>query len=218
MKKILSMVMTLVVSAFTFVSCAGNNSKASSETNQNSKTETKMADTLKDKKVLIVYFSHTGENYSVGNITEGNTHIIADMIADATGGKTFEIVPVKDYPHDSYDAVVEIAKKEKEQKARPAIKGDVNVEDFDVIFLGYPNWWGDMPMCVYTFIEKHNWNGKTVVPFCTHEGSGLSSTESYIANACKGATVAKGLAVRGDTAQNKRDQARKTVNSWLEKL
>ena len=118
----------------------------------------------------------------------------------------------------SYDATVEIAKKEKAQKARPAIKGDVNVEDYDVIFLGYPNWWGDMPMCVYTFIEKHDWNGKTVVPFCTHEGSGLSSTESYIANACKGATVAKSLAVRGETAQNKRDQARKTVNSWLEKL
>ncbi|MCM1140090.1 MAG: NAD(P)H-dependent oxidoreductase [Muribaculum sp.] len=180
--------------------------------------ETKMADSLKDKKVLVVYFSHTGENYSVGNITEGNTHIIADMIADATGGNTFEIVPVKDYPHDSYDATVEIAKQGKEQKARPAIKGDVNVEDYDVIFLGYPNWWGDMPMCVYTFIEKHDWNGKTVVPFCTHEGSGLSGTESYIANACKGAKVAKGLAVRGETVQNKRDQARKTVNSWLEKL
>lgn len=218
MKKIMSMVMMLAVSAFTFMSCAGNNAKASSEADSNSKTETKMANSFKDNKVLVVYFSHTGENYSVGNITEGNTHIIADMIADATGGKTFEIVPEKDYPHDSYDETVEIAKQEKEQKARPAIKGDVNVEDYDVIFLGYPNWWGDMPMCVYTFIEKHDWNGKTVVPFCTHEGSGLSSTESYIANACKGATVAKGLAVRGDTAQNKRDQARKTVNSWLEKL
>lgn len=216
MKKLLSMVMMLAITAFTFASCAENKSKTSTETN--TKAETKMANSLKDKKVLVVYFSHTGENYSVGNITEGNTHIIANMIADATGGKTFEIVPEKDYPHDSYDATVEIAKKEKEQKARPAIKGDVNVEDYDVIFLGYPNWWGDMPMCVYTFIEKHDWNGKTVVPFCTHEGSGLSSTESYIANACKGATVAKGLAVRGDTAQNKRDQARKTVNSWLEKL
>jgi flavodoxin len=73
-------------------------------------------------------------------------------------------------------------------------------------------------MCVYTFIEKHNWNGKTVVPFCTHEGSGLSRTESFIAETCKGATVAKGLAVRGETAQKKREQARKAVNSWIESL
>ena len=218
MKKIFSMIMMLAVSAFTLVSCAGNSVKTSSETNQNSKNDTNMTASLKDKKVLVVYFSHTGENYSVGNIEEGNTNIIADMIADATGGTPFEIIPEKDYPHDSYDAVVEIAKTEKAQKARPAIKGDVKVEDYDVIFLGYPNWWGDMPMPVYTFIEKHDWNGKTVVPFCTHEGSGLSSTEKYIADACKGATVAKGLAVRGDTAQNSRDQARKAVNAWIEKL
>lgn len=114
--------------------------------------------------------------------------------------------------------MVEIAKQEKEQKARPAIKGDVNTEDYDVIFIGYPNWWGDMPMAVYTFLEKHDWNGKTVIPFCTHEGSGLSHTEQYVAETCKGATVGKGLAVRGETAQNKREQARKTVNSWIEKL
>ena len=166
----------------------------------------------------MVFFSHTGENYSVGNISEGNTHIIAEMIGDATGGTLFEIVPEKDYPHDSYDEVVEIAKQEKEQKARPAIKGDVRVEDYDVIFIGYPNWWGDMPMPVYTFLEKHDWNGKMVVPFCTHEGSGLSSTEKYIAETCNGANAAKGLAVRGSTAQNNRDQARKSVNSWIDKL
>ena len=177
-----------------------------------------MSKSISGKKTLVVFFSHTGENYGVGNITEGNTHIIAKMIAEATGGSLFEIVPEKDYPHDSYDAVVEIAKEEKSRKARPAIKGDVNVEDYDVIFIGYPNWWGDMPMPIYTFLEKHDWNGKTVVPFCTHEGSGLSSTETYIADACKVATVAEGLAVQGSTAQNNREQARKSVNSWIEKL
>jgi flavodoxin len=213
MRKILNLIKIFALSAFTTISCAGNNAK---ESNKTSKQE--MENTFKDKKVLVVYFSHTGENYAVGNISKGNTHIIADMIVEATGGTTFEIVPEKDYPHDSYDAVTEIARQEKAQKARPAIKGDISVEDFDVIFLGYPNWWSDMPMCVYTFIEKHNWNGKTVVPFCTHEGSGLSRTESFIAEACKGATVAKGLAVRGETAQKKREQARKAVNSWIESL
>lgn len=176
-----------------------------------------MKTSISGKKTLVVFFSHTGENYGVGNISEGNTHIIAEMIGEAIGGTLFEIVPEKDYPHDSYDDVVEIARQEKARKARPAIKSDVRVEDYDVIFIGYPNWWGDMPMPVYTFLEKHDWNGKTVVPFCTHEGSGLSSTEKYVADACKGATVAEGLAVRGATAQNNRGQAREAVKAWLEK-
>jgi len=169
------------------------------------------------KKVLVVFFSHTGENYAVGNITKGNTHIVAEMIADATGGRLFEIVPETEYPK-TYNACVEVAKKEKEAGARPAIKGDVAVEAYDVVFIGYPNWWGDLPMPVYTFIEKHDWQGKTVVPFCTHEGSGLSATEKYIADVCRGATVGKGLAVKGSTAQNKQEQAKKTVLSWLDGL
>lgn len=216
MKKIISMVVMFVASALSIVSCANNNTTATNETSKNK--ENNMSTSISGKKTLVVFFSHTGENYGVGNISEGNTHIIAKMIAEATGGSLFEIVPEKEYPHDSYDEVVEIAKQEKAQKARPAIKGDVKVEDYDVIFIGYPNWWGDMPMPVYTFLEKHDWTGKVVVPFCTHEGSGLSSTEKYIAEACKGATVAKGLAVRGATAQNNREQARKSVNSWIEKL
>lgn len=215
MKKIISMVVMFVASALSIVSCA-NNTTASNETSKNK--ENNMSTSISGKKTLVVFFSHTGENYGVGNISEGNTHIIAKMIAEATGSSLFEIVPEKEYPHDSYDEVVEIAKQEKAQKARPAIKGDVKVEDYDVIFVGYPNWWGDMPMPVYTFLEKHDWTGKVVVPFCTHEGSGLSSTEKYIAEACKGATVDKGLAVRGATAQNNREQARKSVNSWIEKL
>ncbi len=207
----------IVASALSMVSCANNN--AGTATNETKSTkENNMNTSISGKKTLVVFFSHTGENYSVGNISEGNTHIVAKMIGDATGGTLFEIVPEKDYPHDSYDEVVAIAKQEKADKARPAIKGDVKVEDYDVVFIGYPNWWGDMPMPVYTFLEKHDWNGKVVVPFCTHEGSGLSSTEKYIAETCKGATVAKGLAVRGETAQNNREQARKSVNSWIEKL
>lgn len=170
-----------------------------------------------DKNVLVVFFSHTGENYAVGNIEKGNTHIVAEMIAETTGGALFEIVPEKEYPK-SYNPCVEVAKKEKEAGARPAVKGDIAVEDYDTVFLGYPNWWGDMPMPVYTFLEKHDWSGKTVVPFCTHEGSGLSGTEKYIAATCKGATIEKGLALHGATAQNKREQAKTTVNTWLAKL
>lgn len=113
---------------------------------------------------------------------------------------------------------MDVAQTEKESNARPEVKGDIKVEDYDVIFLGYPNWWGDMPMAVYTFIEKHDWNGKTVVPFCTHEGSGLSGTKRKLKDACKGATVSEGLAIKGTTAQNSHSQALKTVQAWLLKM
>lgn len=206
----LSTVIVLFLSFCGIALCAQGKTDKATETQETNSMET-------EKKVLVAFFSHTGENYAVGNITKGNTHIIAEMIAEATGGNLFEIVPVKEYPK-TYNACVEVAKKEKETGARPAIKGSIAVENYDIIFLGYPNWWGDMPMPVYTFIEKHRWAGKTVIPFCTHEGSGLSNTEKYIANACKGAEVEKGLAVKGATAQNKQEQARMAVAQWLKRM
>ena len=168
-------------------------------------------------KVLVSFFSHTGENYGVGVIEKGNTHIVAEMIAEETGGKLFEIATVKPHPK-TYKECVDVAKKEKESSARPALKADIAIDDYDVIFIGYPNWWGEMPMAVYSFIEKHNWQGKKVVPFCTHEGSGLSSTEQSLKKACKGATVLSGLAMRGTTAQNERANAGKDVKTWLARL
>lgn len=198
--------MALLLTLFGSVSYAQGNTG-----NANGIIETYNMET--GKKVLVAYFSHAGENYAVGNITKGNTRIVAEMIAERTGGKLFEISPVKEYP-STYSACVEVAKKEKEAGARPAVREDIAVEDYDVVFIGYPNWWGDMPMSVYTFIEKHDWTGKTVIPFCTHEGSGLSSTEKYIAKACKGAKVEKGLAVRGATAQNDRERTEKYIIQW----
>lgn len=171
---------------------------------------------MKDKKVLVVFFSRTGENYNVGNIAKGNTHIIADMIADKTGADMFRIVPVTPYPEE-YMPCVEQAKQEKESNARPEIIGDVNVEDYDIVYIGYPNWWSDMPMAVYTFIEKHDWSGKTVIPFCTHEGSGLGGTENKLRQACKGATVEEGLAITGSVAQKSPDKAEAAVTRWLGK-
>ncbi|MGN0033582.1 MAG: flavodoxin [Candidatus Limimorpha sp.] len=204
----LSTIITLLLSLCCTMLCAQE--KTNNVNKENKKMETR-------EKVLVAFFSRTGENYAVGNITKGNTHIIAEMIAENTDGKLFEISPVKEYP-ETYNVCVEQAKKEKEESARPAIKSDIAVEDYDIVFIGYPNWWGDIPMAVYTFIEKHQWKGKTVIPFCTHEGSGLSDTERYIANACKGATVKSGLAIKGSTAQNKQEQARKSVDQWLENL
>ena len=167
-------------------------------------------------KSLVVYFSHTGENYSVGNISEGNTAIIAKMIAGKTGSDTFEIVPSKDYPK-TYKECTDVAKDEQKKNARPAYKGDVDTSDYDTIYIGYPIWWGDMPMVVYTFLEKHDLNGKTIIPFCTHEGSGVSGTDGKIKRLYKNATVKQALAVRGATAQNERAKAEKAVDEWIKK-
>lgn len=203
MKHIYSFIAILLVGLLPITSCA--------QTNQRKEQN------MKEKKILVAFFSRAGENYAVGHIEKGNTHIIAEMIAAETDGDLFHIEPVTPYP-DDYTECTEVAKQELNVKARPAIKGDIKVEDYDIIFIGYPNWWGDMPMPVYTFIEKHSWQGKTVIPFCTHEGSGLSGTENKLKAARKGATVLKGLAVRGATAQNAQAQAKESVNNWLGKL
>ena len=170
------------------------------------------------KKVLVVYFSRTGEQYSVGNITEGNTAIIAKMIAEQTKADLFEVKLKNDTYPTAYKALTEVALSEKKANARPEIADDVeNFADYDVVFIGSPNWWSDMPMVLYTFIEAHNWTGKTVIPFVTHEGSGLSSIPSKIKAATK-AEMLDGLAVYGHVAQNDREQAKEEVANWLKKL
>jgi flavodoxin len=185
----------------------GNVMAAESTTKANSK-----------KKILVAYFSRTGEQYSVGNIKEGNTAIIGKMIATKTGGDTFEIKVANDKYPKGYTALTEYAQREKRANERPAIIGKVdNFADYDTIFIGYPNWWADMPMPVYTFLESYDFTGKTVIPFCTHEGSGLSGTERNVETVTK-ANVKKGLAIYGHVAQNSRTEADKKVSDWLKGL
>ena len=166
-------------------------------------------------RTLVVYYSRTGENYAVGNIAEGNTAIVAKMIAARTGADLFEIKTAKAYAAD-YDTCIEEAKKELRDDARPAIVGDVeNFDEYDTVYVGYPIWWGVPPMCVFTFFEKHDWAGKTVKPFCTHEGSGLGGSVRAIKKALPAATVTDGLAIQGQTAQNDRPAAQSAVDRWL---
>jgi len=168
------------------------------------------------KKCLIAYYSRKGQNYVGGKIVDlkvGNTEVVAKMIWDAVGGDLFQIESVSAYPRD-YDAAIKVAEAELRAKARPALTGRVeNIAAYDVVFLGYPNWWGTMPMPVYTFLESHDLSGKTIIPFCTHEGSGLGHSESEIAKACPKATVKKGLAVLGSGA----GAAGSAVARWLER-
>ena len=138
------------------------------------------------------------------------------MIAEQTGGTLFHIETADPYPTD-YMETVRQAQQEQDAGARPALAADVtNWDDYDTVFLGYPIWNGDLPMAVYTFMESHDWAGKTVIPFNTHGGSGQSGTVSRIRSACAGAAVENGIAIAGTTAQNERETARQTVTEWLE--
>lgn len=173
---------------------------------------------LKGKKILIAYFSRAGENYQVGYIQKGNTHIVADMIAQETGGTLFEIRPAVPYP-EGYQDTVRRAQQEKQEQARPKLAGDVpDWDSYDVVFLGYPIWWSDAPMPVYTFLESHDFTGKVIIPFCTSAGDVLTGQESTFPQHAKGAVMAKGFGVEGKRAQQQPETVRPQVRQWLDEL
>ena len=171
-----------------------------------------------DTKILVVYFSRTGEQYTVGVIDEGNTAIVAKMISEKTGADLFEILPETDYPY-TYAELTDVAKKEQNEKARPAIKDELpDLSQYDTIFIGAPVWWGDWPMIMYTFFENADLAGKNLVPFSTHEGSGLSGFDRKLASAVPDATVLTGQAFRGNDCQNRKDSVSDAVDKWLSGL
>ena len=222
MKKVFT-VLAVVMLLFALASCGSANTSSDQESASSASAETSLPPESGDAQsskggsgnILIAYFSRAGENYKVGVIEKGNTQLIAEMIAEQTGGDLFHIETVNPYPED-YRECTNVAQQELREQARPELSAAVDhFEDYDVVFLGYPNWWGDMPMAVYTFMERYDFSGKTIVPFATHEGSGLSSTESSIASTCSGAKVLDGLAVRGSVAQNSQEEAKETVVNWL---
>lgn len=172
---------------------------------------------FKEKKCLIAYFSREGNNYVSGRIVNlhvGNTQVVAKMIREMTGGDLFRIEAVHSYPED-YTEATEAAQKELRANARPELTDRLeNMDSYDVVFLGFPNWWGTMPMPVFTFLEEYDFSGKAVIPFCTHEGSGLGHSERDIKKLCPKAEVLKGIAVHGTGAAS----AKKSVSGWLQML
>lgn len=169
-----------------------------------------------NNKTLVAYFSRADENYAVGDVEVGNTELLAKAIIAKTGADEFKIVPTVPYPAD-YQATVDIATSERNKNARPEYQGDVDLAQYDTIFLGYPIWWGDLPMVVYNFIEKHDWNGKTVIPFNTHEGSGNSGTYNILKTKLSGATLqGDGFNLSGATART--DEGIRQLNAWLDKI
>ena len=178
-----------------------------------------MSNAAETAKAIVIYFSHTGENYSVGVIQEGNTAKVAKEIARQTGAAIWELKEAEPYPVKYNDCIAR-AKKELQSKARPAFQGNPpDLTAYDTIYLGYPNWWGDAPMVVYTFLEKAKIDGKTILPFCTHEGSGLGSTARNLAKAFPKAKFNQdGLAIYGHVAQKDADAVKSAVEGWLKKL
>lgn len=193
-----------------------DNSAESSGTLEEQEAESTDVGTLAGSNILVAYFSLADEQYEVGVIEKGNTQIIAEIIADQTGADTFSIERVTAYP-TTYDGLLEVSREEENDP--PEIAGTVeNMDDYEIIFIGFPIWWGDLPTIVKVFLESYDFSGKTVIPFCTHAGSGLSGTQKTVENLCEGATVEDGLAVRGRTAQNEYDSAESAVTDWLRGL
>ncbi|MBQ3452963.1 flavodoxin [Candidatus Saccharibacteria bacterium] len=165
-----------------------------------------------DKK-LVVYFSRGDEEYGVGSVNPGNTELIAKEIIAKTGADEFKIVPVKKYPKTYMDCVDQ-ATHEKETQARPAYEGDIDISAYGTIFLGYPIWWGDLPMIVYTFLENHDFADKKIIPFNTHEGSGNAGTYGVIkAKLSSSEVIGDGFNLAGTVART--EEGIKQVDNWL---
>ncbi|PWL46822.1 MAG: flavodoxin [Clostridiales bacterium] len=165
------------------------------------------------QKILVAYFSHRGENYFNGklvNLTVGNTELAAKLIAEETHGDLFEIKTVKKYPFVYQECTIE-AQNELRVGSRPALAEGVDISGYDMIFLGYPNWWGTMPMPVWTFLEAYDFSSKIIFPFCTHEGSGMGKSERDLKEICPMTKVLKGLPIRGTEVKD----AERTIKAWL---
>lgn len=219
MKKMISIFLIAMLSMI-IISCSSNsNANGISNANINNNTSSKK-ENGNDLKTLVIYSSFIGEQYSVGVIEKGNTEIVADMIIEQLGADRYKVEPkVDNYPKDSYKRLTEIASEELHNNARPEIKDiTFDISNYDTIFIGAPVWWGDFPMIMYTLFEKVDMNGKTIVPFSTHGGSGLSGFDTKLKRLYPNANVTKGLAITGTDAQNKKDDVRKEVDNFIESL
>lgn len=195
---IIRTILIIAFAAVSLTSCKGTNSNPTTQDQgQNSLSAT---NNQKSQNVLIVYFSHSG-----------NTEIVANKIHEKIGGDIFEINTVNPYSQD-YNTVVEQAKQELAKNFRPKLAKNLEqISQYDTIILGYPNWWSTMPMPVFTFLESHDFSGKTILPICTHEGSRMGRSVEDIRKVCPKAIVINGLAIRGSNVSS----ADNEITEWL---
>jgi flavodoxin len=184
--------------------CNGQNNKPKSNNQNNGKMS----------KSIVIFFSHAGDNYAVGNIEVGNTKIVADYISEITSADQFEIVTHK-YDGMAYTPLIELAKKEAANGELPPYEGAApDLSQYDTVFIGGPVWWGTYPQVMFTLFKDITLDGKTVIPFTTHEGSGLASCESDVRKAFPNANVLKGWSIYGHEVRT----GKAKVEKWLKGL
>ncbi len=223
--KRLATIITAVCLAFSLSACGNVQNSTSNQTEQKATVSSNTAKA--GGKAISVYFSRVGNtefpddvdaissatlNRKNGEL-KGNAQLIAEWAADEAGCETFEIVTEESYPSD-YDQTVDFAKEEQTQNKRPALKNALkNVENYNTVYLTFPNWWADMPMAVYSFFDAYDFSGKTINVFITHEGSGFSRTIDTIRELEPNAVVTEAVAVRGGNVSNEENTIREWVKS-----
>ena len=198
----IAVIMVAIFGIFTYLN---NNQNESQDTNETVSNESKTDDINIENmgNTLILYFSMSG-----------NTETVANYIHEEIGGDIVKLETVQTYPED-YDELVDYAREEQRDNTRPELETTIeNIEQYDTIFMGYPNWSGHMPMPIYSFLDQYDLSNKTIAPFITHGGSGLSGTPANIANEEPDAVVTEGLAINGDDVDDCQDE----VNEWLDEL
>ena len=209
MKYILASALCLLVST----ACSGTK-KSEANVNESASEETKTEAVKKDGKTLVVFFSHAGDNYSVGNIKVGNTKIVADYISEITGADQFEIKTSK-YNGMAYRPLCDLAKEEQQNGELPPFDGEPgDLSQYDTVFIGGPVWWGTYPQVMFTFFKKYDLNGKTIIPFTTHEGSGLGRCVDDVKKAYPKATVTGEFSMYGHDVR----EGKGRVEKWLKKI
>ena len=196
-------IFTAIVAILTMTDCHGQNKQEVEHRNQNTM-----------KRSIVIFFSHAGDNYAVGNIKVGNTKVVADYISEMTGAAQYEIVTHK-YDGMAYASLVEMVKEEKAKGEQPPYEGETpDLSQYDTVFIGGPIWWGTYPQVMFTLFRDINLDGKTVIPFTTHEGSGLASTVSDVKKAFPKAHVMEGFSIYGHEVRSGKTK----VETWLKGL
>ena len=209
MKYLLASALCMLVST----ACSGTK-KSETNANESSSEETQAESVKKDGKTLVVFFSHAGDNYSVGNIKVGNTKIVADYISEITGAEQFEIKTSK-YDGMAYKPLCDLAKEEQQNGELPPFEGEPgDLSQYDTVFIGGPVWWGTWPQVMFTFFSKYDLNGKTIIPFTTHEGSGLGRCVDDVKKAYPNATVTGEFSMYGHDVRSGKGR----VEKWLKKI
>ncbi len=182
--------------------------------NSQNKQEVKSQEQSTMGKSIVIFFSHAGDNYSVGNIEVGNTKIVADYITELIGADQFEIVTHK-YDGMAYNPLIKLAKEEANKGELPPYEGEApDLSQYDTVFIGGPVWWGTYPQVMFTLFRDINLDGKTVIPFTTHEGSGLANCVEDVKAAFPKATVTKGFSIYGHEVRSNKSK----VEKWLKGL